>query len=80
MSKQTKPRQMELTKILSALEFSHKFEAEYDDDFYLKAMVAFAKAHVTEALKSAHKNMQLPDEDLEFTLNAYKVEEKITIN
>jgi hypothetical protein len=35
------------------------------------AMIEFAKLHVEAALKAAHKNMQLPPEDLEFTLNAY---------
>jgi len=34
-------------------------------------MIEFAKLHVTKALTSAHINMQLPIEDLEFTLNSY---------
>ena len=33
--------------------------------------IEFAKLHVTKALTSAHINMQLPIEDLEFTLNSY---------
>ena len=37
----------------------------------LEAMIEFAKLHVTKALTSAHINMQLPIEDLEFTLNSY---------
>lgn len=27
--------------------------------------------HVTKALKAAHKNMQLPEEDLDYTLSSY---------
>lgn len=34
-------------------------------------MVEFAKLHVKAALEAAHKNMQLPEEDLEFTLSSY---------
>jgi len=36
--------------------------------------IEFAKLHVQEALKAAHRNMQLPDEDLEFTLDSYSLE------
>ena len=35
------------------------------------AMVEFAEFHVTESLKAAHKNMQLPEEDLDYTLSSY---------
>lgn len=38
---------------------------------YPELAVEFAKLHVTKALTSAHINMQLPIEDLEFTLNSY---------
>ena len=38
------------------------------------AMIEFAKLHVKEALKAAHNNQQLPIEDLEFTLDAYPLE------
>lgn len=34
-------------------------------------MSEFAKYHVELALTQAHKKMQLPEEDLEFTLNSY---------
>ena len=34
-------------------------------------MVDFAKYHVKKALESSHRNMQLPEEDLEFILEAY---------
>lgn len=37
-------------------------------------MVEFAKFHVDLALKRAHSNMQLPSEDLEFTLQAYPLD------
>ena len=37
-------------------------------------MVGFAKLQVESALKAAHSNMQLPIEDLEFTLNSYPLE------
>jgi hypothetical protein len=41
---------------------------------FKEAMIEFAKLHVTEALTSAHINMQLPIEDLEFTLKSYHLE------
>lgn len=34
-------------------------------------MIEFAKLHVLEALKRSHSNMQLPQEDLEYTLSSY---------
>lgn len=34
-------------------------------------LIEFTKLHVTEALTRAHANSQLPIEDLEFTLDAY---------
>jgi hypothetical protein len=37
-------------------------------------MIEFAKLHVEAALKKAHQQMQLPNEDLEFTLSAYPSE------
>lgn len=40
-----------------------------DDISY--AMIEFAKLHVKAALEAVHSNMQLPEEDLEFTLDAY---------
>lgn len=53
----------------------HLAECCYDylveKDSFKKAMIEFAKLHVTKALTSAHINMQLPIEDLEFTLNSY---------
>lgn len=36
-----------------------------------ECMIEFAKLHVELALKTSHHNMQLPEEDLEFTLNSY---------
>lgn len=39
-----------------------------------QAMIDFTKLHVEAALKSAHSNMQLPEEDLEFTMGAYPLE------
>ena len=43
----------------------------YKEKDVIKLMKKFAKLHVKAALKKAHNNMQLPKEDLEFTLNAY---------
>lgn len=40
-------------------------------DEAIKLMKEFAKLHVEAALKAAHRNQQLPEEDLEFTLSAY---------
>ena len=36
-----------------------------------KVIIKFTRQHVEEALKAAHRNMQLLEEDLEFTLSAY---------
>lgn len=36
-------------------------------------MIQFANYHIMKALIAAHKNMQLPKEDLEFTLNSYSL-------
>ena len=33
----------------------------------------FAKLHVLAALNAAHRNMQLEEEDLEFTLDCYSL-------
>lgn len=35
--------------------------------------IEFTKYHVQLALKAAHRNMQLPEEDLEFTLSSYNL-------
>ncbi len=43
----------------------------YERDDVKEAMVEFAKFHVRKALEKAHINMQLPEEDLEFTLESY---------
>jgi D-mannonate dehydratase len=40
----------------------------------VKIINKLIKLHVEAALKAAHRNMQLPEEDLEFTLNAYPLE------
>lgn len=40
----------------------------------LKIMVEFAKYHVEKALMAVHNEIQLPDEDLEFTQGAYPLE------
>lgn len=34
-------------------------------------MIAFAKLHVQAALEAAHSNSQMPQEDLDFTLQSY---------
>ena len=34
-------------------------------------LIEFAKLHCEAALKAAHRNMQMEDEDLEFTTKAY---------
>lgn len=38
-----------------------------------EVMISFAKLHVEAALKAAHSNMQLPKEDLQFTLDSYNL-------
>lgn len=42
---------------------------EYDD--YDSMARQFARNHVKAALETAHRNMQLPKEDLEFILLSY---------
>lgn len=37
-------------------------------------MIGFAKLHVEIALYRAHSNMQLPPEDLGFTLQSYPLD------
>lgn len=61
-------------EIPSAVEFLQSFTTNPDDDTIYKAMIEFAKLHVEAALKAAHSNMQLPEEDLEFTLDSYPVD------
>jgi len=43
----------------------------YERDDVIDAMIKFAKSHVEKALERAHFNMQLPEEDLDFTKNSY---------
>lgn len=61
--------------IPTAEEFARKYK---DDQSQYKSLTEyfqdFAKLHVQAALEAAHKNQQLPMEDLEFTLNAYPLE------
>jgi hypothetical protein len=42
--------------------------------YTIRMMVEFTKLRVEAALKAAHKNMQLPEEDLEFTLKVYPLD------
>lgn len=39
-----------------------------------ESMIEFAKLHVEAALKAAHRNIQAPEEDIEFTLESYPLE------
>lgn len=43
----------------------------YEREDVIDAMIKFAKFHVGKALERAHSNMQLPEEDLDFTRNSY---------
>jgi len=45
---------------------SHKYGSDVEE-----CMIEFARLHVEAALKASHSNMQLPDEDLEYTLSSY---------
>lgn len=38
------------------------------------AMIEFAKYHVRKALVAAHRQHQIPEEELDFTLDAYSEE------
>ena len=57
--------------IPSAVDFLQNFTNNPDDDTIYEAMIAFAKLHVEAALRKAHSNMQLPDEDIDYTLSSY---------
>ena len=61
--------------IPTAEEVLEKYEKEFKHNGIVfdlkKPMIEFAKLHVEAALKRAHMNMQLPFEDLEFTLESY---------
>lgn len=54
-------------RTIKILDISHIWTDE-------ELMIEFAKLHVEAALKKAHQQMQLPNEDLEFTLSAYPSE------
>lgn len=56
---------------LSAVEFAQQFKDPDYDDFWYDCMKEFAKMHVANALKAAHDNMQVDDEDLGFTMDSY---------
>ena len=43
----------------------------YTKEDVIDAMIKFAKLHVEKALKAAHSNMQLPDEDMDYTSGSY---------
>lgn len=45
-----------------------------DKEDFKNALIEFTKLHVGKALKAVHSNMQLPSEDLEFTLESYPLE------
>lgn len=53
---------------------AEEFLKKSDNAFYADDMIAFAKYHVELALKASHSNFQLPEEEIEFTLNAYPLE------
>jgi len=46
----------------------------YGSSNAIEAMIDFVKLHVKAALKAAHTNFQLPEQDIDFTLNAYPEE------
>ena len=46
------------------------FKVMDEEEFY-NCCKAFTKYHVKKALTAVHNNMQLPKEDLEFTLSSY---------
>lgn len=59
------------------LHYNHgEINVSYEDFLNIieAKMIEFAKGHVDEALRASHKNMQLPEEDLEFTLSCYPLE------
>jgi hypothetical protein len=60
--------------VYGVVEFDEGGYLGVDDDKVYEIMIEFAKLHVEAALKAAHANMQLPKEDLEFTLQSYPLE------
>ncbi len=69
------PTIKELFKKYSTLYQFEEGSPEYliDEEDFQEAAIEFAKIHVELALKSAHRNMQLPMEDLDFTLDSYPI-------
>jgi hypothetical protein len=66
-----------MSKIPTAEEFCKSFKTSgktWKENFH-ETMIEFAKLHVKAALEAEHKNMQLPEEDLEFTLSSYDLNE-----
>lgn len=65
--------------IPTAEEFLKQFElgstGKVDIEDAKEAVIEFAKLHVEAALEAAHSNMQLPKEDLEFTLSSYSLDQ-----
>ncbi len=68
------PSAKELLNTIYNDNYRSSYKTFYSDQCIEKAMIEFAKLHVTKALTSAHINMQLPIEDLDFTLNSYPLE------
>ena len=68
-----------MEKILTAGEFiNYKLNPQrsgradvIEIDYSTEIMIEFAKLHVKAALENAHSNFQLPEQDIDFTLNAY---------
>ena len=61
-------------EILADLQYQWEETGEYKMYFAIDIpgkLREFAKIKVKEALVAAHRNMQLPEEDLEFTLDCY---------
>lgn len=59
----------------TAKELFDRMLEENDECTSTEMMIEFAKLHVEQALKAAHRNAQFPEEDLDYTLRAYPLTE-----
>jgi len=48
-----------------------------DEEDFKRALIEFATHHTKNALQAAHENNQLPDEDLEWTMQSYPLDKII---
>lgn len=64
-------KQLNITYSNKPIPTAEEMEESGEFDDYTSMMREFARRHVTAALEAAHKQHQLPEEDLNFTTSCY---------